>query len=131
MKKFKNVGLAALFGSLVLAAWTNQEAVTAPVNSPTLILQDLKVQNEDENIIYITREGFDKPDHWVGKTIPVKWVNVDTEPHTVTDDEGYFNSGILQPGETFSFSFPKAGTWSYFDKFTGNRAMISAFGRDE
>ena len=131
MKKVKYAGMALLFGSIMLAAWTEKEVPTAPVNNTPLILDNLKVQQKDENTIYITSKGFDKPEHWVGKTIPVTWINIDSQPHTVTDDQGYFDSGTLMPGETFTFSFPNAGTWSYYDKYTGIGALINVFGRDE
>ena len=43
----------------------------------------------------------------------VTWTNKDTVTHTVTDDKGAFNSGLLTPGNSFSFTFTQAGTYSY------------------
>jgi len=54
----------------------------------------------------------------VGTT--VTWVNQDGYIHTVTsgtspsDRSGFFDSGNLNGGETFSFTFDKAGTYDYF-----------------
>jgi LPXTG-motif cell wall-anchored protein len=31
----------------------------------------------------------------------------------VVDSQGLYNSGILGPGQSYTFSFPKAGTYSY------------------
>lgn len=44
----------------------------------------------------------------------VTWINRDTVPHTVTRDgvEGPL-SGTLQPGQTFSFTYNRAGTFTY------------------
>ncbi len=56
------------------------------------------------------------------KTLTVKvgtkiiWTNDDPSIHTVTADSGAFGSGSLPPGGTFSFTFTKAGTYSYHCK---------------
>src|ERR687889_86429 len=43
----------------------------------------------------------------------VMWVNEGNTPHTVTSDDGQFDSEVLNPGESFTFTFPEAGTLSY------------------
>ena len=43
----------------------------------------------------------------------VTWVNNDNAPHTVTADDGSFNSGNIAPGGSFSFTFTTAGTYKY------------------
>jgi len=47
----------------------------------------------------------------VGTT--VTWTNLDTVAHTATADDGTFNSGNLNPHESFSFRFDKPGTYVY------------------
>lgn len=44
---------------------------------------------------------------------PVTWTNSDSMTHTVTGDNGEFDSGNLDPGKTFSFTFQTAGTFTY------------------
>ena len=45
----------------------------------------------------------------------VTWVNHDDIPHTVvSDDKTTFKSRALDTDEKFSFTFSKAGTYSYF-----------------
>jgi plastocyanin len=61
----------------------------------------------------------------------VKWLNLDTEIHTVTSgkgidrgqlaqgkmngtSDGYFDSGPFKPGQSWSFTFDKEGTFYYF-----------------
>lgn len=46
----------------------------------------------------------------------VTWTNRDDIPHTVvsTDDPKVFKSKVLDTDERFSFTFTKAGTYSYF-----------------
>src|SRR5215203_7241268 len=43
----------------------------------------------------------------------IMWVNEGNTPHTVTADDGSFDSGTLYPGESFMFTFPETGTFSY------------------
>jgi plastocyanin len=44
----------------------------------------------------------------------VAWVNSTTFPHTVTADDGSFDSGNLDPTATFTQSFDTPGTYTYF-----------------
>jgi plastocyanin len=43
----------------------------------------------------------------------VTWINNGAVPHTATSDSGAFDSGVLQPGASFSHTFDTAGTFSY------------------
>jgi plastocyanin len=43
----------------------------------------------------------------------VKWTNSDGATHTVTADDGAFDSGNLAGGKSFSFTFDEAGTFAY------------------
>jgi plastocyanin len=43
----------------------------------------------------------------------VTWTNQDGSTHTVTADNGEFDSGNVAAGATFSFTFAKAGTYPY------------------
>jgi plastocyanin len=46
----------------------------------------------------------------------VTWTNDDTAPHTVTVQSGpvTFSSPTLQKGDTYTFTFTKAGTYTYY-----------------
>jgi len=44
----------------------------------------------------------------------VTWTNDDTEGHTVTADDGGFNSGIMTVGDEFSMTFDSVGKFDYF-----------------
>ena len=44
----------------------------------------------------------------------VTWTNSDPVPHTVTSDTGAFDSGVMNNGQTFGFTFTAAGSYSYF-----------------
>ena len=51
-------------------------------------------------------------------TIPVgatvTWTNRDDIPHTVVSTDGVFKSKVRDTDEKFSYTFTKAGTYSYF-----------------
>jgi plastocyanin len=48
----------------------------------------------------------------VGTT--VTWTNRDDIPHTVVSTDKVFKSKVLDTDEKFSYTFAKAGTYSYF-----------------
>ncbi len=43
----------------------------------------------------------------------VTWTNDDFVAHTVTDTEDSFDSGFIQAGSTWSYTFEKSGDWDY------------------
>lgn len=47
----------------------------------------------------------------VGET--VTWINDDSGRHTVTSKDGIFDSGIMGKGQSFGFTFDKAGEYPY------------------
>jgi plastocyanin len=49
----------------------------------------------------------------VTKGTTVTWTNNDDLSHTVTSDTGIFNSGVLNTGQTFRFTFNNIGTFNY------------------
>ena len=53
----------------------------------------------------------------------VTWINDDSAPHTATSDTGVFDSGTLNQGQSFSFTFETAGTFPYFCTIHGKQSM--------
>ena len=51
----------------------------------------------------------------VGDT--VTWRNADDRPHTVTANDGAFDSGNLDEGQGFSFTFTEPGTYRYLCEY--------------
>ena len=49
----------------------------------------------------------------IGKNNTITWVNDDDVPHTVTADNGSFNSGNLNPGDSWTQTFTQPGTYTY------------------
>ena len=54
----------------------------------------------------------------VGDT--VVWTNNDDGPHTVTADDDQFNSGNMDEGATWSYTFTEAGTYDYYCSYHGS-----------
>ena len=72
-------------------------------------------------------EGADRAYEPLDVTVPagttVRWTNEDTVAHTVTSgvsdgssgsDDGRFDSGFLDQGGTFTFTFDEPGVYPYF-----------------
>ena len=59
--------------------------------------------------------AFNPPNITVAPGTTVTWVNNDQAPHTTTatNPAGVFDSGTLQPGQSYSFTFNKPGTYAY------------------
>jgi plastocyanin len=53
----------------------------------------------------------------------VTWTNQDDMPHTATADDELWDSGLLQPGESFSFTFTGGGTFAYHCNIHGAGMM--------
>jgi plastocyanin len=47
------------------------------------------------------------------------WQNDGVEQHTITADDGAFDSGNLDPGQTFGFTFDTPGTFAYYCSIHG------------
>jgi len=50
----------------------------------------------------------------------VRWTNNDPAQHTVTADDGSFDSGTLNQGQTFTLPFSTSGVVHYFCRFHGS-----------
>ncbi|MEP6759391.1 MAG: plastocyanin/azurin family copper-binding protein [Actinomycetota bacterium] len=49
----------------------------------------------------------------------VEWTNEGRAPHTVTADDGSWDSGDLQPGAAFSHTFDQPGIYTYYCRYHG------------
>ena len=71
------------------------------------VLQEQTISVEIKNFIF-------NPD---AITVPagttVIWTNQDSTPHTVTSTSGIFDSGVMDQGENFSYTFQDPGTYDY------------------
>ena len=49
----------------------------------------------------------------IGVNNTVTWINNDAAPHTVTANDGSFDSGIFNPGQSWTYTFTTPGTYTY------------------
>jgi len=64
--------------------------------------------------VEIQAHGFSAPTLTVKAGTTVTWTNRDDDAHTVTSVANTFRSPGLDTGETFSYTFTRAGTFEYF-----------------
>jgi len=57
--------------------------------------------------------AFNSADLQISAGTTVTWTNEDSANHTVTSDNGTFDSGQLAQGDTYSFTFSSPGTYTY------------------
>ena len=91
--------LAAI--GLVLAA-----AIIAPLAVASPILAA-------EHSVAVTDGAFGPATLTIAVGDAVTWTNTDDSPHTVTAEGGAFDSGNLNEGLSFSFTFTEAGAYAY------------------
>ena len=65
------------------------------------------------NAVNIVNMSFSQANLTVNAGTTVTWTNKDAMDHTVTADNGSFDSGHIAPGAKYSKSFPTAGTYAY------------------
>ena len=58
----------------------------------------------------------------------VVWTNEGQLPHTVTADDEMFDSGTLDPGATFEFTFDTPGEYPYYCRFHGGPGGVGMAG---
>jgi len=100
-----------LVAAVLLAVWAF--TLTSPSNSPSPATKSVHVSIFPNASAYAT--GYD-PDNItvvIGVNNTVIWTNNDNEPHTVTATDGSFDSGNMNPGATFTYTFTKPGAYSY------------------
>lgn len=65
------------------------------------------------NAVTISNFAFSPSDLSVPVGTKVTWTNQDSVAHTVTSSDGSFKSDQLAQADTFSFTFTKAGVFTY------------------
>ena len=82
-------------------------AFTTPTTAPTT------APSGGGNSIALANFAFAPSSLTVKVGTKVTWTNNDSATHTVTADQGAFDSKDLPPGQSYSFTFTKAGTYAY------------------
>jgi plastocyanin len=83
---------------------------------PPAVAQDAGVEAvpvQDARSVGIGDNFFDPPDAAVEPGTTITWTNNGARPHTVTADDGSFDSGVLNPGDSYTVAFDGQGTVRY------------------
>jgi plastocyanin len=84
---------------------------------PTAVAQEdggvEAVPVQDARSVGIGDNFFDPPDVAVEPGSTITWTNNGAVPHTVTADDGSFDSGVLNPGDSYTVAFDGQGTVTY------------------
>ncbi len=101
----KNVWLASLVTPVVIAMLLLVESSSVTANDqPSAANAAVKIDN-----FVFGPQTITVP---VGTT--VTWTNSDDIPHTAVSTDGVFKSKVMDTDEKFSYTFTKAGTYSYY-----------------
>jgi plastocyanin len=68
---------------------------------------------QDARSVDIGDTFFDPPDVAIEPGSTITWTNNGALPHTVTADDGSFDSGRLNPGDSYTVAFDGQGTVTY------------------
>lgn len=68
------------------------------------------------NTVWIQNMAFNPSSITVTAGTTITWVNKDPITHTVTSDNGIFDSGNVSSGSSWPYTFPAAGTYTYHCK---------------
>jgi plastocyanin len=97
---------------------------------PTTPVED---STSDKNVtmaVDIDAHAFDPAQLNIAPGTRVMFVNNDTEPHTATADNGLFDTGVLEPGESSWVLFDGAGTVTYHCELHPNMKGSIGVGED-
>lgn len=91
----------ALVGTLALLV-----AVAALTATPSAV-------RAAEHAVQIGDDAFNPGTMTVAVGDTITWTNADSSPHTVTAEDGSFDSGNLDEGQGFAHTFTEPGTYEY------------------
>jgi plastocyanin len=93
-------------------------AVALPLAlAAVLFLRPTPAQSEDKSSpteVRVDNFSFGPETLTVPTNTTVTWVNKDDVPHVIASNDGLFKSKALDTDDKFSFTFNKAGTYTYY-----------------
>jgi plastocyanin len=89
-------------------------AFLAALVMPLAAVTPAAAQDSGDVAIAVSDNYFDANDVTVSVGATVTFTNVGFDEHTATADRGAFDSDILDPGQSYSYTFTTPGTYTYF-----------------
>lgn len=96
--------ISALVLLFILGCAQNKEQ-TKEIKEPIIESETVNVEIKDFK--------FNPAEITIKKGTTVIWTQIDSIKHTITSDDGLFDSGLLPKGNTWSFTFNEQGTFKY------------------
>jgi plastocyanin len=103
----KTIALGALGAAMGVLVFVSIAMAQSPDSS------EQAVPDQRTTTVNITNHAFDPEQLNVAADTTVTWTNEDAEAHTVTADDGLFDSGVLEPGQSYSTWLGGSGTVAY------------------
>jgi plastocyanin len=97
--------------ALLVAACGSGAATTSPPGAETTAVTSQGGGTGTQ--VIMTNRSYDPQTVTVNVGDTVTWVNQDAPQHDVVADNGEFQSQLFDQGQSFSFTFTKAGTYPY------------------
>lgn len=106
-----------LFVHTIFVAGCGKNPLLEAINKEQTTSEPDAKQEPDTNTntqsVSIKNFAFSPQSLTVSKGATVTWTNNDSVNHTVTSTTGVFDSGLINTGKSFSYTFSNAGTYSY------------------
>ncbi len=109
MHKAKRSMVAALAVAASVASFGLVQSVVAPAEAAPRPLYGVAEGAK----VTMTDGAYDPAEVTIKAGEAVSWKNGGQHAHTVTADDGSFDSGPVSPGLEWSYPFKKAGTFTY------------------
>jgi len=117
MKKTFFIGLLVMLVMVVLISGCTTTTTTTPATqtpAPTQTSAPTPTPTPTPVSVDIKSSTFVPGTVGISKGTTVTWTNDDGVRHTVTSvPQGTFDSGPIDPGKTYSYTFNQAGTFEY------------------
>jgi plastocyanin len=126
-----NIGLW-LLAALILGACQGVTPVARPANTPipTAKLEPTPTEamTQPSVAVKLVNRSFAPATVTIKVGTTVVWTSEDQVSHTVTADDGSFDSGTMRRGDTFSHTFTEPGEYPYYCRFHGGQGGVGMAG---
>lgn len=106
-------GITTVTTTPVTPTTTTSTTMGMPTSTPVSPSTTTSTPTTTASAISIAGLAFNPANLAVSAGTTVTWTNNDSVSHTVTADNGTFDSGVIPPGGTYSHTFTAAGTVTY------------------
>jgi plastocyanin len=103
------------------------QAMGSPIVRPTAVVGTVP-SGPAKVTVNIQNFAFDPKTLTVKQGTTIIFINHDNAKHTVTSDSGKFDSGDINPGQSYPLKMDEAGTYPYFCVFHGDKGGVDMAG---